>query len=161
MRMCRFDANLEILRAAFGELFSYDEVDEDMWKKILELGQIVKVSDLVKGLNQYNKIRCMYEGTFDELGLSEEFFSGEKWFAEGVTSIGSIGCLIGDNTCCLVKGYDKQYELFTVSYVDDKDIPEVTVPAITEKPGDFVVGVPGLVGTYKHAILIMRKQEGN
>lgn len=161
MRMCHFDGNLELVRTAFAELFGYDEVDRDMWMKILELGQSCEVIDLIKGLNNYDKVRCISESSDNEFGLDEDFFSGEKWFAEGVTAIGTVGCLIGDDTYCIIKGYDKSFELFTVSYLDEKDVPDVTVPALTEKAGDFVVGVPGLVGTYKYAILIMKKQEGN
>lgn len=161
MRICSYDGNLEILKAAFGELFEYEEIDKNMWDKILELGQANQMSDLITGLNRYSKIRCMYEESKDQFGFTEDFFEGNRWFADGVTARGTVGCLIGDNTYCLVKGYDRDYELFTVSYIDDKDIPDTTVPAITDKPGEFVVGVPGLVGTYRFAILIMKKQEGN
>ncbi len=161
MRVCRYDGNLEMLRAAFGELYGYEEITEEMWKKILELGQAPTMSDLIKGLTSYDKIRCVHEGSDGEFGLPEELFAGDKWFADGVSALDTVGCLIGDDTYCLVKGYDKQYELFTVSYLDDKDVPDVTVPALTDKPGDFVVGVPGLVGTYNYAVLIMKKQEGN
>lgn len=161
MRMCRFDGKLEMLRAAFAELYSIEDITRDMWDKILELGQVETTPDLITGLSRYDKIRCMYEESGKEFGLTEDFFSNDKWFADGVSSLGTVGCLIGDDTYCIVKGYDKQYELFTVSYIDEKDVPEVTVPALTEKPGDFVVGVPGLVGAYNVAILIMKKQEGN
>lgn len=161
MRICPYDGNLEFLRAAFAELYSYEEIDEDMWGKILEIGQSKSMADLIMNLSKYDRVRCMHETSYDEFGLTEGFFSGDKWFADGVTAHGTVGCLIGDDTHCIVKGYDKQFELFTVSYLDDKDVPDVTVPALTEKPGDFVVGVPGLVGTYRYAILIMKKQEGN
>lgn len=161
MRICPYDGTLEILRAAFGELFEYDEINEEMWNKILELGQTKSVSDLIKGLNSYNKVRCVSEESGEEFGFEESFFDGSKWFAEGVSSLGTVGCLIGDNTYCIVKGYDKQFGLFTVSYIDEKDIPDVTVPALTEKYGEFVVGVPGLLGTYRFAMLIMKRQEGN
>lgn len=160
MRICRYDGNLEIVRAAFKTLFTYDEIDEDMWKKILELGQAVKMSDLITGLSSYGKIRCVYEESGGEFGFTYDFFSGEKWFADGVTARGTVGCLIGEDKYCLVKGYDKDFELYTVSYISEDDISDATVPAITDEPGDFVVGVPGLAGTYRYAILLMKKQEG-
>lgn len=161
MRICRYDGNLELLRSVFKELYSYDEIDKNMWYSISEMGNIANVDLFISGLSRYDKIRCITEESDGEFGFDEEFFAGDKWFADGVRALGTIGCLIGDNQYCLVKGYDEQYELFTVSYLDENDVPDVTVPALTENPGDFVVGVPALVGTYKYAILIMKRQEGN
>lgn len=161
MRMCNFDGNLELLRMAFGELYSREEIDHKMWEEIIDMGQARDTLALIDSLKNYDKIRCMYDSSEGEFGITEEFFDGNSWFADGVTANGTIGCLIGDDTYCLVKGYDKNFSLFTVSYLDDRDVPDVTVPAIVEKPGDFIVGVPSLVGMYKYAVLIMKKQEGN
>ena len=161
MRICPYDGNLEIVRLAFSELFNYDEIDRDMWNEILKLGQAAETPDLIKGLSSYSKIRCMFEVATDEFGFVDEFFATDRWFADGVTALGTVGVLIGDDKYCFVKGYDKNFELYTVQYINEDDISDLTVPAITEKSGDFVVGVPGLVGTYKYAILLMKKQEGN
>lgn len=157
MRICCYDGNLEILRAAFSELFDYYEITEDMWKKIVELGQAKTIPDLINGLYSYDRVRAVCEEAKGDMGLDEEFFAGDRWFASGVSSLETVGCLIGDDVYCLVKGYDRFYDLYTVSYLRESDISEHTVPAITDKSGDFVVGVPGLVGTYKYAVLIMKK----
>ena len=127
MFICETDKRLMFLRFVLSEALKGRELNlSPHYDMLFEAAKKDNINDLITTLKKIPGIRILKAK--DET-YTKAFYDGDKWFAEAMCSLNSVGYLFNQDTgeSIAVLAYDKEYKIYVIDFVDP-DLVDITLP---------------------------------
>ena len=155
MYLCNTDKAIRNLAVALNKCIPEElPLDDVNFENVLKAAKSRSSKEMAEHLNNLPGVRTI---PIEQDILTEEFYSGDKWFAEGVQSDKSAGLLWNNSTeeYMSLIFYDKEFNLWVVEY---PDIDLVPIDAVVRNPLESmlvcIIEPKLLYGKYETGVLI-------